>query len=52
MLVGIRLLEQAGASCITIGWNTVHHWTKEISVSPALPVLHSVDAVMLEIRLA
>jgi aspartate racemase len=50
MLVGIRLLEQAGAGCITIACNTAHHWTKEISVSSALPVLHIADAVMAELK--
>lgn len=44
MLVGARMLEQAGADCLAIPCNTAHYWHSQLVAATAIPIFHMVDA--------
>jgi aspartate racemase len=44
MLEGVRILKQAGATCLAIPCNTAHYWYDELVREAGLPVLHIADA--------
>lgn len=45
MLVGLNVLERAGAEIVAIPCNSAHRWYDELSASTDLPILHIAKAV-------
>ncbi|HJQ64037.1 MAG TPA: amino acid racemase [Burkholderiales bacterium] len=44
MLHGLRLLRQAGATCLAIPCNTAHYWYDDLAREGGLPIFHIADA--------
>jgi len=50
LLLGLRRLEAAGATCIAMPCHTAHAWAGEIEAASRLPFLHIVGATLDEMR--
>jgi aspartate racemase len=50
MLAGLRKLERAGAEVVAIPCHTAHHWYDELAAATGLPILHIIDAALVELE--
>lgn len=50
LLAGLRQLERCGVEAILMPCNTAHFWHERLARSTPVPILHIVDAVLLELN--